>query len=388
MKHIAIDGRFILRHQRGMPLYVYNICKRLPHALKDVQFSVLVNSKFEHNAPIKEYEERLNVLKKIDNVHLIDIESDDEQTWELSLLPKWLKHNKPNLLHMPTNRVILLTKTPQIATFHDCMEWKYLKKIHSIPSNASPKLKFYFLRKRFYVWLQYKLGLRLAAHVITISEFSKKSLLREFPFLNDKVSYTYHGIPENFSPLDCYETASSRQGVLMLGGESFQKNPINALKAYSILPECVKNAHPLTIAGFKPTNSSPIIEAIEQLELKGNVEILEWVDESKLINLFQKSKALLFVSREEGFGFPLVQAMACGTPVVISDAEVLSEIAGDAAHGAPSENPEKISDVLVKTLNNDNYWQDMHDKCLTRASAFGWDEMSQHIISCYKKFLK
>lgn len=383
MYKIAIDGRFLLRTQRGMPLYVTMITSLLPKALTDCQFFILINSAFEHNDSADNYNERLAALSELDNVTIVDLTTDDEISWEMSLLPRWLSNQAVDLLHMPTNRVCLRTGTKQLVTLHDCMEWSFLSKIHAIPQDANLKLKLYFLRKRLYVWLIYKLGLRKAKRVLTISKCAQDSIVKTLPQTKSKIDYVYHGVPIGFEHLPELSSLIARKGVLMLGGDSYQKNPENAIRAWGKLPEQLKKKHPLNIAGFTGEDNSPIMKTLKELEIVDQVNIYKWVDDSTLIDLFQKSSVLLFASREEGFGFPLIQAFACGTPVVTSEADVLREIGGDCALTAPAEQPDLLSKRIEEILLCPDQWLKLHKLSLNRAKSFTWDITTKHIAKTY-----
>jgi glycosyltransferase involved in cell wall biosynthesis len=351
------------------------------------KFHLLINSEFEHNESPELYFERIQKLKTNSNVRIVDMLTDDEISWETKKLPKWLSNNKPDLLHMPTNRICLNTLIPQVATFHDCMEWKFIKKIHAIPNNANFRLKLYVLKKRFYVWLIYKWGLRKAKHVTTISNFAQKSLFEEFSFLRRKSSFVYHGIPNNYKVDPEFSRFENRHGVLMLGGDSYQKNPENAIKAWSLLPDALRQSNPLIIAGFTGNETSPISKTIKELGLTEHIVIKNWLAEDELVQLFQRSKLLMFVSREEGFGFPLTQALACGTPVVTSTAEVLLEIGQNACNAAPAEDPIAISKVLLSLLNSNENWRIKHEISIKRSRAFDWGITTQHIKNIYEQQL-
>ena len=379
-KHITIDGRYLLRQQRGMPLYVYNLCKRLPAQLPDVVFTVLINSQFEHNEASQFYSDRLNEIRNLPNVTILDIRSEGEIFWETIKLPIWLIKKRPDLLLMPGNRVSLLSCVKQFATFHDAMEWKYFDELFKYNKDSNFKVKLYQFRVRLYIWLTYKIGLSRLSKVLTISNFSKKSLESYFPKIKNKTCVLYHGIPDGFSSEKNNIVAhSERHGVLMLGGDSYQKNPENAIRAWHALPDDLKKNNPLTIAGTKNNDGSPIRKVITELNIQHNLVVKEWVSEAELITLFRHSKALLFVSREEGFGFPLVQAMACGTPTVVSKAEVLLELGGDAVCLAETEDYKKISAQLEQLLLDARIWNDKSKASLIRAESFNWDSMIKQL---------
>lgn len=383
-KKVAIDARFVLRKQRGMPLYTFMLCKLIPKILYQHQFVLFINKGFEHNDSAEKYQVRLDEICKLDNVEIVNADAEDEISWEQLILPKLLKTHKVDLLHMPGNRVCLFTRVKQITTTHDLMEWHSLK-IFRYYKNRSLKENFYFFRQKAYLWAVYRLGLSFSDHVLTISQYSKRDITQSFPKLKNKSSYVYHGIPRGFKPP---LNDTSKQGVLMLGGDSHQKNPENMLKAWAQLPEELQKAHPLTILGFVGGEDSIISKTIRALGIENDIVIKGWVTEDELIQAMQTSKVFIFASREEGFGFPLVQSMASGTPVVTSEADVLIEIGQDAVCSAKAEDFLALSSAVGSLLTDEQLYNEKVKKGLTISSKFTWEHTAEHIASTYLTLLK
>ena len=383
-KKVAIDARFVLRKQRGMPLYTFMLCKLIPKILYQHQFVLFINKGFEHNDSAEKYQVSLDEICKLDNVEIVNADAEDEISWEQLILPKLLKTHKVDLLHMPGNRVCLFTRVKQITTTHDLMEWHSLK-IFRYYKNRSLKENFYFFRQKAYLWAVYRLGLSFSDHVLTISQYSKRDITQSFPKLKNKSSYVYHGIPRGFKPP---LNDTSKQGVLMLGGDSHQKNPENMLKAWAQLPEELQKAHPLTILGFVGGEDSIISKTIRALGIENDIVIKGWVTEDELIQAMQTSKVFIFASREEGFGFPLVQSMASGTPVVTSEADVLIEIGQDAVCSAKAEDFLALSSAVRSLLTDEKLYNEKVQKGLTISSKFTWEHTAEHIASTYLTLLK
>ena len=383
-KKVAIDARFVLRKQRGMPLYTFMLCKLIPKILYQHQFVLFINKGFGHNDSAEKYQARLDEICKLDNVEIVNADAEDEISWEQLILPKLLKTHKVDLLHMPGNRVCLFTRVKQITTTHDLMEWHSLK-IFRYYKNRSLKENFYFFRQKAYLWAVYRLGLSFSDHVLTISQYSKRDITQSFPKLKNKSSYVYHGIPSGFKPP---LNNTSKQGVLMLGGDSHQKNPENMLKAWAQLPKELQKAHPLTILGFVGGEDSIISKTIRALGIENDIVLKGWVTEDELIQAMQTSKVFIFASREEGFGFPLVQSMASGTPVVTSEADVLIEIGQDAVCSAKAEDFLALSSAVRSLLTDEKLYNEKVQKGLTISSKFTWEHTAEHIASTYLTLLK
>jgi len=381
---VAIDARFVLRPLRGMPQYVYMLCQLLPTLMPDVHFFFFINKQFEYNDDKGNYEKRLSKIRNFSNVSVVNISAETEILWEQWLLPKKLKKYKINLLHMPGNRVCLLSRVKQITTTHDLMEWHSLN-VFRYYKGRTLKENFYFLRQKAYLWAVYRLGLVFSDHILTISNYSQGDITSTFPTLKGKVSYVYHGIPKGFEPP---ANPVLKKGVLMLGGDSHQKNAENMLKAWAQLPKELQKAHPLTILGFVGGQDSIISKTIRALEIESDIVIRGWVTEDELIEAMQTSKVFIFASREEGFGFPLVQSMASGTPVVTSEADVLIEIGQDAVCSAKAEDFLALSSAVRSLLTDEQLYTEKVQKGLTISSTFTWEHTAEHIASTYLTLLK
>ena len=378
-KTIAIDGRFILRKQRGMPLYVTTLCTLLPSSMPNFHFVVLINTKFEHNEDPELYRERLNMISLQENVEVVDIEAEDEKNWEQKKLPKYLSKSNIDLIHMPANRACCFTSTKQVVTLHDCMEWKYLDKIHSASPDSSWREKFYVFRKKLYVKFNYLYGIKQRAEkLITVSNFSKDDIAKTLRIDHSNINVCYHGIPSEFSVMN-FGQISQREGVLLLGGDSYQKNCELSIKAWASLPRNVRAKNKLTICGFSGNTDSPIIKTIEELGIKKEIELKKWVSSSELAELFASTKVFLFPSREEGFGFPLLQAMNAGTPVLISDAAVLRELAGKDYPFVGVDNLKGATQLLNRYLTDQDFWMISSKAGKEKASMFNWENsMLEH----------
>lgn len=379
--NIGIDGRTICQKQRGMPVYCDNLIWFLALSRLSDQFYIFINTAFEHNQPENEYEPRLARFTALANVHIVDLPSDGFMSWEQFLLPRAVKHLELDLLHMPANRICLTTNTPQIATIHDAMEWKEL---------TFPKFNFsglrgwaYSVRKFLYVYLQYTVGLKKLTHIVTISQYSQADIMASFPATRDKISYVYHGLPEMFANLSPPLLLSARKHVLMLGGESAHKNPHNMILAYASLPLIIREQHPLVIVGINPVHLDLFTGWITEQAITDTCTLMTWVDEAVLVDYFVHASTLLFASVEEGFGFPLIQAMATGTPAVLSNAAVLVELSQGAGEHGDANDVAGLTNALQTLLTDPEYWHAKSTQMYQHSHAFSWDSSIDKLSTIY-----
>ncbi|WP_081754191.1 glycosyltransferase family 4 protein [Catenovulum agarivorans] len=387
-KRIAIDARFILRKQRGMPLYTFMLCKLLPKILSEHQFFILINKGFEHNDSPQNYQIRLDEICQSNNTTIINADAEDEISWEQTILPKLLTQHAIDLIHMPGNRVCLNTDVKQLVTFHDAMEWTSLNMFSPAIFKKGLRDAIYSIRMKLYKHAIYARGSKKADHILTISQYAANSLTECFIHIKDKIDFVYHGIPEGFENNEQAVTPQDkRKGILMLGGDSYQKNPENMIRAWAMLSAPLREQYPLTISGFTGGDDSILMKTLVACGVKDEVKIHGWVTHEQLIDFFANSTLLLFASREEGFGFPLLQAMSLGTPVICSNAGVLKEIGQNAVLSADAEDYKALSNNIELALTAPAIWQNLQDNAVRRAKDFSWQITGDKIAKVYNKLL-
>jgi glycosyltransferase involved in cell wall biosynthesis len=226
-----------------------------------------------------------------------------------------------------------------------------------------------------------------ADRIITMSENTKKSIVEYFNIEPSKITVIYEGVDEKFKPYDKKEVISvlshyaiERPYLLAVGTLEPKKNYIKLLKAYKAL----KTDLDLVIVGKKGWKADDIFKTIEALGLKERVKLLGYIHIDDLPYLYNGAEIFVFPSLYEGFGLPLLEAMACGVPVVCSNTSSLDEISGDAAL---KFNPESTDEIVsqIKRLINDNELQDtLHNKGAKRAKLFSWDKTAQQTLAVLK----
>jgi glycosyltransferase involved in cell wall biosynthesis len=388
---IGIDARFLLRPLRGMPHYVLGICRHMPALRPDYRFTFFINRAFEHNESPEAYGERLDGLAEAPNVDLVNMDDEAEMYWEQVLLPAAVRRQGIDLLHMPGNRIAFRAGVPVVVTVHDLMELSYLGTEHAAPAGASLRTRVYFWRRRAYVWLVYRHGFRRAARIITVSDGSRREIVEGLGIPPERVVAIHHGIEPHFRVSGRGEIGNlrERKHCLMFGGDSLQKNPEGALRAWAAVPEELRRRFPLRIVGFCGSETSPLLRALRELGLEGEVTVTGWIDTDGLVRALQESALLLFLSRREGFGFPLLEAMACGTPVVCSDIPSLAEIAGSAA--AVVVAPDDAAGAaagMARLLSSPQDWAQSVAQGRERAAEFSWQESAEKHLRVYESVLQ
>lgn len=231
--------------------------------------------------------------------------------------------------------------------------------------------------------------------LIAVSEFARNEIIKYFKIDPTRVNVVYNGIDESFKKVEITESVLERLKssynikppyILSVGRLEPHKNVLNLLDAYAelVTKGCGES---LVIVGGKhlPEYSKEVEEKIKHLGLSEKILIAPYIEDVDLPAVYSAASILVYISLHEGFGLPVLEAYACGVPVVVSDNTSLPEIAGE---GAILCNPLDFHSICLAcdhTLND----KDLRSRCITRGARrvadFSWDVMAQEIIKIYIK---
>ncbi len=389
MTRIGIDARFLLRPLRGMPLYALRLCENLPGINRDWEFIYFINKGFEHNDLPDNYIPRLEKIEQENsNVQFVNHDDDAEIFWEQYYLPRLVKKYKIDLLHMPGNRCCFFAGVPTVVTVHDVMEYIYLKKSLKKQLSEVQGLKslIYVLRCVFYKYLNYKYGIPKASRIVTVSKASEEDLIKVLSCSSFALKTIYHGLSEEYLNIKP-KTFSARKHVLLLGGDNYFKNPQLAIKAWARLDSCYRNQYKLKIVGFSGDVKSSLLESIKECGLDNDIEINGWVSQQEMVACFRNAIVFLFPSRYEGFGFPLIQAMACGTPIVSTNRSSIPEVLNGAGLLVDPDDIDGMQLAIKRLLSDEAYWHEQSELGLNRALSFRWKASAEEHYLLYKELL-
>ena len=394
MKRIGIDARLLLRPLRGMPLYITRLCQYLPALNRNYTYFLFINRGFEHNAKPDNYQHVLNEMaEKNSNVNIINCDDDAEVLWEQVYLPRLVKKHKIDLLLMPANRTCFFPGVPTIVTLHDVMEYLYLKEEYlrgPKTVHADIKTSLYKARMDAYIWASYKFGFKRATRIITVSQYSASDIANYLKISKDNITAIHHGIDNEFicNSVDSPYGFNLRTHVLMLGGDSHHKNPEGAIAAWSNVPKNIRNKYPLKVIGFCGGTNSTLIQALKKYNLEKEVEVNGWVSQEALIDYLRKAVLFLYLSRYEGFGFPILQAMASGTPVISTDKSSIPEVLGETGFKFDPEDHTSIAAGIEKLVLDRTLWADQSVSGITRANMFTWKTSAEKHLEVFNEILR
>lgn len=225
--------------------------------------------------------------------------------------------------------------------------------------------------------------------VITDSQASKQDIVRLLGIREDKVGVAYLGVSESFFTTPPDRTALKKyfinqDYILYVGSGDPTKNLGHLLKAYNALPTDLLSDYNLVLVGDLKKNVA-LLRIIEELKLSNHVILTGRVDEQDLIQLYRHATLFVYPSLYEGFGLPVLEAMASGVPVITSKISSLPEVVGEAGILISLQNSEELVYEITKVLRNRSLQEDMKKRGLDRARKFTWEKAARQTVESYRK---
>jgi glycosyltransferase involved in cell wall biosynthesis len=288
--------------------------------------------------------------------------------WTQLQLPKIYQTLKSQLLFSPIPEAPLYTKCRFIVMSHDMIPLRF-------PKRFSPLTPYH----RYYI----PQVLNQAQHIICNSQATAKDMVNFFQIPANKI--TPIPLAYNRSQFKFFNLPT-RNYFLYIGRQDPYKNLPRLISAFSALPN--RNDYELWLAGPYDKRYSPLLEIqTQELGINHLVKFLNYVPYNELPIIINQAIALVFPSLWEGFGLPVLEAMACGTPVITSNISSLPEVAGDAAILINPYNIEEITAAMKIIINDSETRKQLSEKGLKRANQFTWEKTGLATVEVLKKYL-
>lgn len=240
---------------------------------------------------------------------------------------------------------------------------------------------------------------RGSAHIITLSEASKRDITEHLRIAPDDITVTHLAADPAFHPrMGAERDPAVREKynlpddfVLGIGGFDLRKQFDQLLLAYTYVVQAEGANYPLVLAGREPAWGTPMFPDMRQyaddLGIREHIRWIGPVDEADKPSLYRLARVFVFPSRYEGFGLPLLEAMASGTPVVANEISSLPEIAGDGAFLVEPGSAAKMAGAIIALLNQEPLRQSLINAGLARATQFSWRKTAQQTLEVYERVL-
>ncbi|MDA1169097.1 MAG: glycosyltransferase family 1 protein [bacterium] len=278
-----------------------------------------------------------------------------------------------------TIKLFFLIRRDDIVLFTDTISLNLFTSLFLVNNKYAvffhyDKIPFYY---KFLPFVSYKRTLNTLTGIICGSRFSV-SQLDSLGINTHNCKVIYSGIDHDlFQPL--LTKLYPFEYILTVGSEEPRKNMKNILKAFQILKRDFPHLKLLKIGEVSPQNRANTLEYVHNLELSESVIFTDYVEEGQLPAIYSNAKLLLFPSLKEGFGLPIVEAMACGCPVVTSNRSPMTELVASKQATINPLNPEEIARECKIILSDDKYRDGLVQDGLARASYFNWEKTAKEV---------
>ena len=294
--------------------------------------------------------------------------------WNEVSVSRWLNKNRPDIYFSPDGFIPLRCRVRCVPVVHD----------------LAPIVYPQYMRWRDYIYyriFQLKM-IKRAWMVFTVSEFSKTEILRCSAISSDKVHVAYNGIHSGFNPkrkvaIDLNVLDIKRPYFMYLGSIHPRKNVFGLIKSFEYYRAAGGQAS-LVISGRKAWKSTDVDDLLQKSPVASHIVWLPYLPSSELQAVLKNALALVYISHYEGFGLPVLEAMAMGVPVVTSANSSMSEIGGNAVITHDPLNHEAISKAMLALTNDEDLRQQLIEKGKSQAIKFDYNESAQKILKIMK----
>lgn len=319
-------------------------------------------------------------LEDTSNVHIIEIEGNFYPTWEQISLPKVANEVGVELLHCTSNTAPIRCNIPLILTLHDII---FLEPRDKQNKSLYQNLGWFYRR------MVVPRILKKCRRIITVSEFEQNNIISKLGLPRKQVAMIYNGYNDWFRPMedtDCVfaKYMAERGYLFFLGNTDPKKNTERTLIAYSKYLERSSVKRKLLMADLDRHYLNDIIERNHIENILSHIEMPGYIVNTDLPYVYSAAFAFLYTSLRESFGIPLLESMACGTPVVTSNTSSMPEIAGPDAILVNPESADEICEQLLRLENDKTFYQQQVEMGLQRAKLFSWKYTADQLLSLYE----
>ncbi len=294
------------------------------------------------------------------------------------LEPLTLRRLRPDVLHAPGLASPLLWHGPTVLTLHDVA-------FLSVPEQMS--------RASLYYWRYVALpSARRATRIVTVSHHARQEIARELHLPLERIETVYNSIGDQFTASIASERVAqvraryylSAPYILFVSTLQARKNVSALIRAFERLAAALPDVL-LVLAGGISANSEAIVRDAEQSPAAARIRLTGRVDYADLPALYAGAQVFALPSKQEGFGLTMIEAMACGTPVVANNASCLPEVAGDAALLVDADDAEAFAAALRRALEDETLRQTLVARGFQRAAQFRPEICAQQMLNVYEQ---
>lgn len=343
----------------GIGTYLKNVLPLVIKTMENNQFFLLGDEK------------ELSLRFDSTNVTIVNYEAPIYSLKEMFSLSEFAK--KYDLLWIPHINIPILYKGKMVVTIHDVYHLAHFKQL-SLMQKIYTKAIFPLIKKK-------------CKYILTVSEFSKREIVKYVNIEDKKIAITYNGVDDIWRNIEDIEVENITNPYLIyIGNVKPHKNLKNLIIAFDTIRK--KVPYDLIIIGKKDgfiTGDEEVIRLSQSMNER--VKFTGYIEDNKLIKIVKNADAMVFPSYYEGFGLPPLEAMACGTPVIASNAASIPEVCGDAALYFNPHDADDIAKKILAFYSDKQLQSDMREKGFKRSELFTWERCAEQTIKVIEEVL-
>lgn len=369
---IAIEAQRIFRpNKHGMDFVALETIRELQKIDHENEYFIFVSPGPDH------------CLNESDNMHIVELRCPSYPLWEQVALPRAVARVRPDLLHCTSNTAPVKCPIPLVLTLHDII---FLEKRQSSSRSLYQEMGWHYRR------LVVPRILSECRKIITVSNFECNRIREALNLPKDRLTAVYNGYSPHFrqmppAPEIVHKYIPSDDYLFFLGNTDPKKNTPRVLKAYGLYLRQSKHKRPLLIADLKEEAIDGILSAEGIKEVKPYLSFPGYIPNADLAALYNGAFAFLYPSLRESFGIPMLESMACGTPVIAGNTSAMPEIAGEGALLADPLDENDIARKILLLEEDDTFYQQQVDYGLERVKLFSWRKSAEALLKIYKEII-
>jgi glycosyltransferase involved in cell wall biosynthesis len=368
---VLIDAHMVGERETGNETYIANLIRGLQSLETPDQFLIAtahrdtLNRQLELGSRFRVVDVSQSPIKRL-----------------LADLPRIARQERVDLIHV-TYTAPVWVSAPFVVTVHD-IAYRHHR-------------EWFSFRDRLVLEIGVGLTLKRATKVITVSEHARQDICNCYNIPADKVAVTHEAADTRlYRVIDNrhrVQEALARYGIaeryiLSVGNLQPRKNLHRLVKAYAILREKAKIQHKLVIVGKAQWRTSELYSLIHERQLDQDIVFTGYVPDKDLPLLYNGADVFAYPSLFEGFGLPVLEAMACGTPVVTSAVASIPEVATDAAILVNPCQVDEIAEAIQAVLSMPRLAEELKQRGLQRVARFSWRETAEETLEAYKNSIE
>ena len=367
---IGIEAQRLFRKEKhGMDYVVLNELRQLQQIDSENEYYVFVKSGEDC------------CLNSTGNMHIIELQCPTYFLWEQWALPRAARKAGVEILHCTSNTGPLHCRIPLLLTLHDVI----------FMEGPSRSASLYQRLGNEYRRLVVPRLVPRCSQIITVSDFERSNIMQTLGVPKEKITVLHNGYDDIFRPIedskDIYKKyIDTPDYFFILGNTDTRKNVERMLMAYASYLEHSTIKRKLLMTSLKEEYLNEILERNRISNIREHIVLTGYVPIDDLPYLYNDAFAFLFVSLREGFGIPILESMACGTPVITSNTSSMPEVAGKDALLVSPKDTEEISQMMLRLEKDENLYNAQREYGLQHVRFFSWKEATIKLVTIYTVF--